>query len=446
MINILFIAFEFPPLSRGGVHRPLAFLKYLPESGINPVVITLDPESYPDVFDTYGFDEGLGREIREKAVLIPVKSGKIQPANRVQDFFSIYFTIHGNETRGWSGNFYLAVETAVKKYNPKAVFATVPPFSVLPLATNIAKKYKLPLILDFRDAWSQWRTIPYGTIFHYWRTLQMERKYLQRADAVIATSKQTLNDFKALHSDIPEAKMHYVPNGFDGSLKTWKPIVPQQPEFVIGYVGSFYYSPKAREQMLQSRWKKKGHRILQFIPHKQDWLYRSPYFFFKAIQGLNAKFPDLGKRIKIKFAGKVPDWLREMVSSFGLENQVTLIGQISHGESLAFQEQCDALLITSAKQIGSRDYSIAGKTFEYLQMQKPIVAFVCEGAQKDLLQQGGTALICEPDDTEGSILLLKNLFAGNLSLQPNTDFLKGLSRQVLSARLANIIFSQVKNI
>ena len=84
MINILFIAFEFPPLSRGGVHRPLAFLKYLPESGINPVVITLDPESYPDVFDTYGFDEGLGREIREKAVLIPVKSGKIQPANRLR--------------------------------------------------------------------------------------------------------------------------------------------------------------------------------------------------------------------------------------------------------------------------------------------------------------------------------------------------------------------------
>jgi hypothetical protein len=445
MINILFISFEFPPLSRGGVHRPLSFVQYLPKSGINPIVITLHKDSFPDVFDTFGYDESLGKAIRENAHLIPVKSGKIPRLSRVGKFLSIYFTIHGNETKYWKTGFYEAVEAAVKTYSPRAIFATVPPFSILPLASRAAKKYSLPLILDFRDAWSQWRTIPYGTILHYWRTLQLEGKYLQKADAIIATSEQTLNDFKKLHWKIPGDKLHYLPNGYNGNLKAWKSIPANKPEFVIGYVGSFYYSPEARQQMLQPWWQKKGHRIFQYIPHKQDWLYRSPYFFFKALQQLNISDPDLGSKIKVRFAGKIYSWLRDMIASFDMEKQVSLMGEISHNESLTFQENCDALLITSARQIGGRDYSIAGKTFEYLQMQRPIIAFVCDGAQKDLLKEGGTALICDPDDSEECVRLLSRLFKGKIDLHPHIAFLDGLSRQVLTNRLAKIISSQVQS-
>ena len=291
MINILFIAFEFPPLSRGGVHRPLAFTKYLPLSGINPIVITLDKESYPYVFDTYGYDEKLGKEVIENADLISVKSERVPSLSRIRNFLSIYFTIHGNEVKYWKNGFHKAIEGAVKEFSPKAVFATVPPFSVLPLAAEVAKKYRLPLIFDFRDAWSQWRTVPYGTVFHYWRTLRLEQKYLQMASAVVTTSQQTLDDFKKLHNKVSSNKLYYIPNGYQGDLKTWHPIVTDKVEFVIGYVGSFYYLPEARRQMLQPWWKKRGHRILQYIPNKQDWLYRSPHFFFKAIQQLNYSDP-----------------------------------------------------------------------------------------------------------------------------------------------------------
>jgi Glycosyl transferases group 1 len=445
MINILFIAFEFPPLNLGGVHRSLAFANWLPDFGINPVVITLDKDSYTEIFDTYGYDELLGKEFREKADLIPVKAAKIPVATRVKQFLAIYFTIHGNETKYWKQGFYEAVESAVNKFSPKAIFATVPPFSILPLATEVSEKYGLPLILDFRDAWSQWRTVPYGTILHYWRTLQKEEKYLREAGAIIATSEQTIDDFKKLHWRIPAEKLHYISNGYNGSLKSWQPIAVDKQEFLIGYVGSFYYSPEARQQMLKPWWSKRGHRILQYIPHKQDWLYRSPYFFFKAIQQLNITDPPLGNKLKIRFAGKIHGWLKDMIASFGLEKQVDLMGEISHKESLSFQEDCDVLLITSAKQIGGRDYSIAGKTFEYLQMQKPIIAFVADGAQKDLLKKGGTALICDPDNTEESVKLLSGLFKGSIHLNPDNNYLQGLSRKSLTERLAKIISSQVKN-
>jgi len=445
MTNILFIAFEFPPLNRGGVYRPLSFVKYLPQSGINPIVVTLDRNSYEQVFDVYSCDETLGEEVRDSATIVPVSAAKTKPLSGWKAFSSIYFSIHGNETKNWEGSFYEAVDRVIRQYAPRAIFATVPPFSVLRLAEKIAEKYKLPLILDFRDAWSQWRTVPYGTIFHYWKTLQMEGKYLRQADAIIATSGQTLDDFKKLHPRIPPAKFHYIPNGYNGALHPWQPIDGGKEEFTIGYVGSFYFTHEARAQMLRPWWRKKGHRMLQYIPHKQDWLYRSPYFFFKALQLLTRSNPSLGKKIRVKFAGKKAPWLSDMIASFGLEGQVTLIGEIPHRQSLLFQQECDALLITSAKQLGGRDYSIAGKTFEYLQMQRPVISFACEGAQKDLLRDAGTALLCDPDDTEGSARDLAELFEGRTHLRPDPEFLQTLSRQALTARLAELIKQQIHN-
>lgn len=195
--------------------------------------------------------------------------------------------------------------------------------------------------------------------------------------------------------------------------------------------------------MLKPWWRKKGHRMLQYIPHRQDWLYRSPWFFFKALVQLNDTHPELGKKIRVRFAGKKTSWLSDMISSFGLDNQVTLIGEIPHRESLQFQQECDALLITSARQLGGRDYSIAGKTFEYLQMQRPVISFACEGAQKDLLKDSGTALLCNPDHTIQSANELAGLFEGRILLKPDQSFLETLSRLRLTGQLADIIKNQI---
>ena len=56
MRNVFFIAYEFPPLNVGGSQRPLKFVKYLREFGINPIVFCLAPESYPKVFSNYKLD------------------------------------------------------------------------------------------------------------------------------------------------------------------------------------------------------------------------------------------------------------------------------------------------------------------------------------------------------------------------------------------------------
>jgi hypothetical protein len=443
LINILFFAFEFPPLNRGGVHRSLAFVKYLPQFGINPVVITLQPSSYAEVFDSFALDETLGKEVRDGSTIIPVPSEKPKPQTKLGEFVSIYFSLLGNEVKYWKENYFRVLPELIRTYKPAAIFATVPPFSMLPLVQKTASVYKLPLLLDFRDAWSQWRTLPFGTRMHYWVNLELERKYLSRADAIIATSQQTIEDFKRLHRGILSSDFHYIPNGYEGELGKWQPVDAGKSKITIGYVGSFYYSPEAREQMLKPWWKKRGHRMLQYIPQKQDWLYRSPNFFFKALQSLKGLDPVTAGRIHVKFVGKTNPWLEDMISESGLQDQVELCGVKPHSEALAFQKECDMLLITSAKRVGGNDYSIAGKTFEYIQAQKPILAFVSAGAQRALLEKTGMALICDPDQEADSVRKMIGLLKGELPLEPQPEFIKSLSREVLTRKLSEIIKNQI---
>jgi glycosyltransferase involved in cell wall biosynthesis len=439
MINILFLAFEFPPLNRGGVHRSLAFVKWLPQFGIHPVVVTLDPGSYADVFDEYSSDESLAEELEDGATVIRLRSEKARTPGRIGRFLSIYFSLHGNEVKYWERNYFSALKDIMRKYEPRVVFATLPPFSMIPLALKTARDYKLPLLLDFRDAWSQWRTLPFGTRIHYGLNLALERKYLQNADGIITTSLQTLEDFRQLHPRIQASKFHYIPNGYDGSLDSWTRPERGKSRIRIGYVGSFYYSAEARKQMLAPWWKKRGHRMLQYMPLRQDWLYRSPFFFFRALQWLQKNHGDLFHRIHVEFVGKKPQWLQEMISEMGLKENVELLGERSHQEAIRFQRECDLLLITSAKMMGGRDYSIAGKTFEYIQAQKPILSFASEGAQKDLLERTGMALICDPDNARESAEKILRFFEGEIQLEPNLAFINSLSREQLSGELARII-------
>lgn len=442
MKNILFIAYEFPPINRGGTQRPLKFVKYLSKYGLNPIVITLAPESYPIVYDQYHLDEDTTKEIKEAAEVIYVESENIleRYKGKVNGFLSIYFSLIQREAEGWKPFLLPTLDKLIHERNIEAIFATVPPFSIAPLACDIAEKFKLPLILDFRDAWSQWLMQPYGSYFHYKLLLKLEKNCLLKASAIIATSDQTIADFKLLHPEVKNDKFHLIPNGYDVTVDKWETANDiSREKFIIGYVGSFYYHPVTRKRMFTPWWKKKGHHVLEYAPKKEDWLYRSPYFFLKALARLKDKDPITFDKVEVVFAGLVPDWLQPMIQEFELQDHVKLLGRVSHKDSLKFQQSCDALLITSSKVVGGEDYSIAGKTFEYMIMNKPILAFVSDGAQKRLLENTGLTVICNPDDSESSSEKMIELIDKKLLIIPNIPFLQSFHRKALTEKLANVI-------
>lgn len=446
MTNILFIAYEFPPLNRAGIFRPMYFVKYLQQFNINPIVFTLGKNSIKNVYGNAEVDESLGAEVVKGKTIVEVESGLInsKDKSKIKNFLDIYFSGAGQEAKGWKKDFTAKFIDAVHRYKPRLVFITVPPFSNLQLVIDLAKKFGLPVIGDFRDAWSQWIINPYASYFHYKYIFNSERKVLKGLDAVTVTSLQTLDDLKKIHPSVPASKYHYLPNGYEGDLQTWSPLEPKE-QYTIGYVGSFYYSPGARENMFKPWWKKKGHKMLQFSPHREDWKYRSPYFFFKALQALFENYPEYRQVIKVKFAGGIPEWLPAMIAETGLENNVELFGFLPHSEVANFQNGCDALLVTSSKRVDGRDYSIASKTFEYFQVQKPIIAFVCDGAQKDILAGSGIALLCDPDDVAESARKLRAFFAGKIDLYPSETFVNRFKRKNLTEQLSKIIFDLINS-
>lgn len=62
--KVLIIAYYFPPLGLSGVQRILKFTKYLPDTGWQPVVLTVGNTKY------YAFDEGLLNELQGRDIPI----------------------------------------------------------------------------------------------------------------------------------------------------------------------------------------------------------------------------------------------------------------------------------------------------------------------------------------------------------------------------------------
>ena len=437
--KILFIAYELPPLKTGGIYRPIGFLRHLNHFGYQPIVITLSSKSRDSNYPDKNFDRTYGNEVMEMHNIVEIDSDLvIRPDKKCLTFFQIYFSPNGREAKGWSSNYHLVIEEVIKNYAPKLIFVTAPPFSVIDLALSTSKKFSIPLVIDLRDAWSNWFINPYGSYLHYFWKRYKERKAIRLSNAVVVTSKQTIKDFITNNPRINPTKFKYIPNGFDVVPHTWINELGKKDKIRIGYVGSFYYDPASRDAMLNKWYNRKGHRMIQYTPNKQDWLYRSPYFFFMAIQHLLKLYPDFKNHISIEFAGQKPEWMDQMVVDFGIQEVFVHLGYFNHQHALEFQREMDVLLITSSKVIGGYDYSIAGKTFEYFQNQKPVLAFVCEGAQKEIMQESGMAIICNPDDTESSAILIKNFIEKGINLIPNQDYISGFERKKLTAKLAEV--------
>jgi glycosyltransferase involved in cell wall biosynthesis len=314
--------------------------------------------------------------------------------------------------------------------SPEVVIVTIPYFTVAPIVLELAAQDGLPCVVDFRDAWSQWCTNPRMTWFHHQYVLSLERKCLKKAARVTGVTKQVLEDLMEHHPMVPRSKFVVVANGTDA------PLLPFQGErrctgkYVIGYVGRFYYDPVAGGDCMRPFYQRPLHRWFQYVPRREDWKYRSPYFFFRALARLLARRPDLRGAIEVAFAGDAEPWLGSQIAEFALGDVVTHLGRMEHIKCLEFQRNCDALLLTSVKVPGGRDYCIAGKTFEYLLTGRPVIGFVAEGEQRDFLRGSGVALVCDPDDPEGASRVLEKALDGRINLRRNEGFLSKYTRRM----------------
>ena len=439
MINVIVIALEFAPVQTTGAFRSIALVKYLHKFGFRPIVITINPDDATQIFSAkknLSLFDGLPNDL---SVFHAKPTRKIVTESPLRQYFRILTNLDDTFFKRFESSFNEIIQDIKSRFVISAVYASLPPFGAGQLGIMTAKHLTVPLVLDLRDAWSEWLSQPVPTYWHYKRRLRDERDAFEKASAIITVTKQLRNIFINTHPQIPSHKFHVVPNGFDGPL--FDPIEVslslQNGCLNIGYVGSFYYTPKSC-QSLQTRLRN-PHRLFQYQSNKEDWSYRSPLYFFRAWQELSLRNPELAAQIRFHHIGSTPNWLEGMAKDHGIAQYCKFWGTLPKQDLLRHLKNLDAFLATSIKRPDEGDYCLASKTFDYLLAKKPIIGFVNEGAQRDFLIESGVANICNPDDLEDSVEALKQMVQGEARLKLNNEFINKFSRVEMAKQIAAIL-------
>jgi glycosyltransferase involved in cell wall biosynthesis len=441
-LTVLFIAMEFPPVNTTGNYRALKFIKYLREFGIDPVVVTLKEDQAASLFNTK-IDLSLLKEIPENTPIYRVDCDyKNTEGSKGKAFFKMLFRVNDSLAARWSSYFHKEIGSIIERHKPQLIFTSLPPFSSGSLALKVGAAYKLPVITDMRDLWSKWGSTPFLSYIHYLLTFYEEKFVFRKSVRVIGVTPQLVEQFRNSHPDLDKNKFHFIPNGFDSPLDRLEDFeFKPGKKIIIGYVGSFYYHPEDRNNSMKPWWRKKRHKMLQYHPVKEDWLYRSPYFFFKTIAKLLHHFPGLSNRIELHFVGNKTYWFDGMLTEFSLHNHIVSHGFVSSSRASELQDTFDLILATSEKVIGEDHYCLPSKIFDYVGRKKPLLGFVTRGIQRDFIEQSGLGIICDPDDDEQAAAVLYDLILNGKKFKVNSEYLASYHRRNIAKNLSQVMTS-----
>ena len=260
MKKVLIVTYYWPPSGGPGVQRWLKFVKYLPELGYEPIVITVDPAkaTYPIT------DESLLSEVPQELKIIrtatrepygiyktlsgrkkvPYSGFTNEPST---GFFSkVSRFIRGNlfvpDARiGWNSFVIEKAAEIIKKNKIEVIITTSPPHSTQLAGLELKKMFPgIRWIADLRDPWTD--------IFYYKKMLHLpyikkkdqefEKSVLSNADAVITVSDFISRIFSEKPGADCQGKVHVITNGFDpvDFLKT--DVKPDPEFFTLAYVGT----------------------------------------------------------------------------------------------------------------------------------------------------------------------------------------------------------------
>ncbi|WP_426059993.1 glycosyltransferase family 4 protein [Hymenobacter sp. B1770] len=430
-LRLLVITYYWPPSGGAGVQRCLKFVKHLGHFGVEPTVITVDPTqaTYPvrdqsleaevpagvrvirtatsEPFESY--KKLTGRAVPYGGFANEGKPGTVQKALRF---------VRGNlfipdPRRGWNRHALAAVEkllAAGEKFD--AVLTSSPPHSTQLIGLELKKRHGLRWLADMRDPWTD---IYYYKDLHHtplaaWLDARYERQVLTQADAVLVTSPETKRLFLAKLPDLPSAKLHVLPNGYDES-DFQLPSRPPTDCLRITHTGT-----------------------ITELYHINRLL--------EALATCATRHPDVP--LRLRFVGQVSAELRNQIERAGLLPATEFLAFVPHDESVEHLLQATALLMAIPDV--PRNFGILpGKVFEYLAANKPILCVGPTGSDADNLLQECAAGHALPYEDYALMLETLETMVAQWRQSPNLDLPaishKRYSRQALTGRLVEVIKS-----
>jgi glycosyltransferase involved in cell wall biosynthesis len=378
--RVLVIAYYFPPMGLSGVQRTLKFVKYLPQYNWLPTVLTVDPRGYLAKDGTL-LEEiagrpvtivrtpaaGPGRILAKKEVVKLPRERTRKMLSRISDAF--FFP---DNKIGWRST---AVKRALELHATTPfdlVFATAPPFTDFLIGSDIKRRINRPLVLDYRDPWTDYPFRWYPTAFHKLWHRRLERRALRTSSRVVTTNRRVKELILQRYRFLTYHDVDIISQGFD-------------PEDFAGM----------RVNRPGGKTGKPKHRKMRITYAGIFWEDRVPDYFLQALHDLYELHPRLRGRIEAVFVGAFREENLKLVVKLGLQDSVTVLGYLSHRETVRQLVESDVLWMIVGDDVGS-----PGKTYEYIGARKPILGCAPEGFIKSAILEAG-GLVVAPTDVAG---------------------------------------------
>lgn len=207
------ISYYWPPCGGPGSLRPIKFAKYLPEYGIEPVVLTRKNIAY------HTLDRNIGNEVKSTQV---IRTESLDPARLLYIAGMRHYS-----PRTWQKPIKQGLNFpdhklpwlpfayyAGKNMNFDSIYVTAPPFSAFLIGYALAYASDKPLILDFRDSWLRFPFMPYHGWMQHSFVRFWEEKIARKARAIITVDENIKDDLMQRHPETGE-KITVIPNGYD---------------------------------------------------------------------------------------------------------------------------------------------------------------------------------------------------------------------------------------
>lgn len=441
MRKVLIISGHFPPLNTSGVYRPTKFVKFLPEFGWQPYVITCVPEKNDDL------DEALMVDIPSQVAIfrIPIPhpqpvtklarlvrwkpKSNAQPLDFVQDssdavnkipfsirlrrvLLSIPYLIQYppiDDWIYWSIKILRVAYEIIQKEGIDVIMTTSPPWS--PLLSGLLLKYitKKPWVVDMRDPWTTDNYRYKSTGLRLLIDKRVERYCISGADAVISVTPNWVEDLKKTsQNNCRNDHFFLITNGFD-------------PDDFVSE---------------KSNLKQKDNGIIRL--YHPGSLYKGS--LEPLIKGI-IKFQQRGipSKLRCEFVGYIhPEEVHQLESSSAHEIVQWEPRRISHTDALEEMKKAQILFLSLPF-----DY-FPSKLFEYMNAGRPILALTNTGNASELIRHSGTGCVVSPDNPDRLADVLEQIatdYTGFVTqyYQPERDVIRRYERRFLTERLSTVL-------
>lgn len=331
------IAYHFPPLQGStGVHRTVAFAKYLQLYGWEVTILTAHPRAYPEI--NLKNAEAVPPHVRvERAFALD--------AQRHLSIFGRYPSMlaRPDRWRSWITGGAIAGARIVRSWRPDAIMSTYPIASAHVIAARLHAKFGLPWIADLRDPMAQENYPPDPKTKQAF--FRIEEDIVRYAARMTVTTEGTATLYRDRYPQYRSDAIVVIPNGFDEQAFANIDVASQS-------------EPQRKLRLLHSG---------LLYPRE-----RNPTDFFAAVAELKAEGALKAEDVEFAFRGSGNEGdYSERLARLQVDDLIRLLPAIPYAEALAEMNAADACMLFQASNCNQQ---IPAKVYEYLYCGKPILA------------------------------------------------------------------------